>query len=232
MTDLHGCNKTFNALLNKIAFTTDDELYLLGDYIDRGPDSKGVIDTILDLQNRGHKVHCLMGNHEQMLLDAIRRDSPSAHRFWFNNGGEETLQSFNCTHARDIPEVYIAFFRCLDYYFEVGQFILVHAGLGFSRSNPNPLDLDEESNRHHIIWRRDWYETINYEWLGNRYIVHGHTPIFQDEFFENIINVETNRYLNLDTGCVFPHSGRGILTCIEINSGKLAMMDYAEDSYL
>lgn len=73
ITDIHGCNKTFQALLDKIAFTTADALYLLGDYIDRGPDSKGVFDTIFNLQETGHSVHCLRGNHEAMFLDSLKK---------------------------------------------------------------------------------------------------------------------------------------------------------------
>jgi serine/threonine protein phosphatase 1 len=228
MTDLHGCNKTFNALLNKVAITKADELYLLGDYFDRGPDSKGVVDTILGLQNTGYNVQCLMGNHELMMLEALRADSRSMHKNWIKNGGDDTLKSFNCTHLRDLPDAYQLFLRELEYFVEVGQFILVHAGLGFSVSNPDPLDLMEASNRHHIVWRRDWYDTIDYHWLGNRYILHGHTPIFEDELADDLANFELNRYLNLDTGCVFPHSGRGVLSCFELNSRELTMVNYTD----
>lgn len=65
ITDLHGCARTFRALLDKIRFSKEDELYLLGDYINRGPDSKGVIDHILELRESGHTVHCLRGNHQR-----------------------------------------------------------------------------------------------------------------------------------------------------------------------
>jgi len=66
ISDIHGCARTFQALLDKIQLSTNDQLYLLGDYIDRGPDSKGVIDTILGLINAGYRVQTLMGNHEKM----------------------------------------------------------------------------------------------------------------------------------------------------------------------
>jgi len=71
ISDIHGCAKTFKALVDRISFSREDELYLLGDYIDRGPDSKGVIDHIWDLLETGYTVHCLTGNHEQMFLHAI-----------------------------------------------------------------------------------------------------------------------------------------------------------------
>ena len=65
ISDIHGCAKTFEALLDRIALSTQGELYLLGDYLDRGPDSKGVLDLIFRLQREGYAVHCLRGNHEQ-----------------------------------------------------------------------------------------------------------------------------------------------------------------------
>ena len=67
ISDIHGCAKNFKALLDRISLSLGDELYLLGDYIDRGPDSKGVIDHVWQLQKTGHTVHCLCGNHEQRL---------------------------------------------------------------------------------------------------------------------------------------------------------------------
>ena len=71
ISDIHGCIATFKTLLDKIKFSKEDELYLLGDYIDRGPDSKGVIDHIWYLQKSGYQVHCLRGNHENMLLQEV-----------------------------------------------------------------------------------------------------------------------------------------------------------------
>ena len=69
-SDIHGCNRTFSALLDQVAPDTGDELYFLGDYIDRGPDTKGVIDRIWGLEQEGLTVHCLLGNHEQMLMNS------------------------------------------------------------------------------------------------------------------------------------------------------------------
>lgn len=71
IADIHGCYSTFCALLDQIMLTREDELYLLGDYIDRGPDSKKVVDLIIQLQADGFAVKPIMGNHEQMLLDSI-----------------------------------------------------------------------------------------------------------------------------------------------------------------
>ena len=110
ITDIHGCAQTFKALLNRISFSKDDVLYLLGDYIDRGPDSRGVIDHIWKLQKEGYQVHCLRGNHEQMLLDEV-----ASKNVWYK-GEHATLQSFNANSNKDIPKAYIEWMEaCLLY---------------------------------------------------------------------------------------------------------------------
>ncbi len=120
ISDIHGCHLTFKALLDKIAFSTSDELYLLGDYIDRGPDSKNVLDTIFELQQNNYNLQCLRGNHEQMLLDEA--DQRSTDR-WVRHGGLQTLESFNAKKMEDIPDKYYHFLRELPYFFEVDSFI-------------------------------------------------------------------------------------------------------------
>ena len=96
--------KTLQALLHQISFSKKDELYLLGDYIDRGPDSKGVIDYIWELQDLGYKIHCLRGNHEQMMLEALYDEENL--RFWKHHGGKATLKSFNTKDIFNIPKAY------------------------------------------------------------------------------------------------------------------------------
>jgi serine/threonine protein phosphatase 1 len=69
--DIHGCNDAFHQMLfTEIKVSKDDEIYCIGDYIDRGPDSKGVVDTIISLQRSGFRIHTLRGNHEQMMIDS------------------------------------------------------------------------------------------------------------------------------------------------------------------
>ncbi|MDX1667739.1 MAG: metallophosphoesterase family protein, partial [Saprospiraceae bacterium] len=165
ISDIHGCLRSFEALLDKIGLKKEDELYLLGDYIDRGPDSKGVIDRILSLQEEGYTVHCLIGNHEAMML-ASTQDSMWKET-WLFNGGWAALESFGVRDANDVPDKYFDFLIRLDYYVEVEGYLLVHAGLNFQE--PDPLK-DEDS----MLWIRDWYGQIDREWLDGRVIVHGH----------------------------------------------------------
>ena len=170
--DIHGCSKTFKELLDKIGLIEGDELYLLGDYIDRGPDSKGVIDTIFELREKGFKVICLRGNHESMLLDALKNREEQKN--FMRNGGKQTLQSFDTVRPIDLPIEYIHFFESLPFYHEVGDYILVHAGLNF-------LEADPLTDTEAMMWIRNWYQWIDYNWLGNRTILHGHTPISNNE---------------------------------------------------
>lgn len=166
ISDIHGNNDKFNNLLDKLSLNKEDKLFLLGDYIDRGPDSKGVLDTIFRLKNTGYNLTCLRGNHEQMMLDAVNGFDTD---FWLRFGGKETMQSFSTELISVIPKIYIDFINSLDYYSIHEKFILVHAGVNM-RSD-KPLE-DLES----LIWLRNWERYFDKNWLGERVIIHGHTP--------------------------------------------------------
>lgn len=208
ISDIHGCVKTFKALLEKIEFTTEDELYLLGDYIDRGPDSKGVIDYIWLLQKEGYVVHCLKGNHEQMLVDERKRVSIS------NRGQKATLRSFEVLHQIHIPEQYIEWMDKLPYYFEVGHYILVHAGLSFTSGDP----LTEFTE---MIWIRNWYGDLDKEWLAERIIVHGHTPTKKSTILNNFKIIKDLPVVNIDNGCVFKYAEKGNLIAMDLTNQEL-----------
>src|SRR6476646_9765377 len=90
--DIHGCLKAFDDVLAWVAPTPEDKIVLLGDYVDRGPDSRGVIDRILELR-RHLDLICLRGNHEQMMVAAYRGGRPDK-RMWLGVGGVQTLASY------------------------------------------------------------------------------------------------------------------------------------------
>ena len=96
--------------------------------------------------------------------------SLSQKRTWLDNGGKETLLSFNAFDLGMIPEKYFNFLENLPHYIEVDNYILVHAGFKFIM--PDPFN-----EVHSMLWQRNWYDDINYDWLGERIIVHGHTPV-------------------------------------------------------
>ena len=176
-------------MLDRIAFTTQDELYLLGDYVDPGPDGKGVIDRIWQLQREGYTVHCLRGNHEEMLLQEMKDDGR-----WLRS--DSTLKSFGCNYSQAIPVEYRDFLEKLHWYFEVDDYILVHAGLNFNIENPlNDL--------YEMVWIRFWYENINRDWLGDRIIVHGHTPCKREAIKLSLETLNELPAINIDNGCVY-----------------------------
>lgn len=213
ISDIHGCAKSFQALLDRIELRRDDRLFLLGDYIDRGPGSRQVIDSIMDLQARGFRLTCLMGNHEQLMLDA--GSSSSWSNMWIMNGGGATLKSFQAKTREDVPDIYMNWLRSLPTHYSDSEYLLVHAGLNFLEEDP--LEDEEE-----MLWIRDWYEDIDYAWLGERRIVHGHTPQARKAIKAMARDLPEKQVLNIDAGCVFSHyPGLGNLCAFDMDKGTL-----------
>lgn len=133
--DIHGCSASLDHLLNFIELKPSDLLITLGDYVDRGPDSKGVLDRLIQLHLTGQLIP-LRGNHEIMMLAA--RESRDNVMFWFSCGGIETLESYPpagySPTIEDIPETHWYFIRnsCIDWYESENHFFVhanVHPGL-------------------------------------------------------------------------------------------------------
>ncbi len=208
ISDIHGCLETFKTLLQKIELSRDDELYLLGDYIDRGPYSKGVIDYIWQLQVDGFYIKCLRGNHEQMYLNSFdgTDDWGDYHR--------ETIASFGVKNIEETPGLYIDWMKSLAYYFEVDNYLLVHGGFDFGAADPL-------QNKEKMLWARDWYALIDKDWLAGRIIVHGHTPMEQNSIKAMADNLEQVPMLDIDNGCVYDYGGFSHLTAFELNEKKL-----------
>lgn len=186
--DIHGCNKTFNDLLiSRLKICKEDTIILLGDYIDKGPDSRGVIDTILRYQELGFHLVTLRGNHEQMLLDS--GNSARDMLQWVINGAEPTMESFGVKRFQDMPDKYRSFFKSTQFYEVCKNYIFVHAGLNFEAEN---IFEDQEA----MLWARDFKPIQNR--LGSKTMVHGHTPTTIDF----ILN-QSGNCINIDGGCVF-----------------------------
>lgn len=193
VTDIHGCVLTFRKLIEeKIGLRKGDRLFLLGDYIDRGPDSKCVIDYILDLTEQGFSLEVLMGNHEEMLLRCL--DQPEYIESWQLNGGAATLNSFKVQTINQIPEKYIFFLRSLKKFTSWNNCLLVHAGFNFGIEN---IFEDEVA----MLWARDY--TVAPEKTGNKIVIHGHTPKPFGDLMEIFEKREQNFEINLDNGCVY-----------------------------
>ncbi|MBO6622795.1 MAG: serine/threonine protein phosphatase [Balneola sp.] len=198
--DIHGCLATFEALLNKMNFSNSDTLYLVGDYIDRGPSSKGVIDKIITLKEDGHQIVALRGNHEQMLIDNYIAE---VNRGLHQVGDKALLQSFGIRNLADIPEKYIHFCDALPLYHQDDEFIVVHAGLRFVYDNPFN---DKEA----LLWARNWYQNIDMEWLGSRIVIHGHTMQSRKETELQFLNLKTDQVIDIDCGAVMSQSRSGL----------------------
>lgn len=217
--DIHGCIRTFRILIeDKIRPSKTDLIYLLGDYIDRGPDSKAVIDFILDLQQQSFQVVPLMGNHEYMLTHA--RDSAHYFNLWMINSGYTTLHDFgiladppyNPESLSLIPEKYHEFFRTLKLYEQTEGFFMTHGC--FEGRKDNPLD-DIDS----MIWGRE--ETYNDAFLHGRILIHGHTPAPYTDIQKTIENSQS-KIINLDGGCIYSNSrSLGYLLALELDSREL-----------
>ena len=218
--DVHGCNRTLRTLLNHLSPDPGDTIVFVGDYIDRGPDSKGVFDTIFMMKEAGLDIRCIRGNHEQMLLDAVR-GSHRDRQFFGRNGGDETLNSFHVDQVDKIAPRYLEFIDQLPYFLEIDRYIFVHGGLDFSI--PDPFDRPAE-----MIWARYWYDDIDYNWLGNRIILHGHTPTPFPAAQKQIQDIHKNKgsVINLDTGCVYKKRkpGLGVLTAVNLETLELTMV--------
>jgi len=134
--DIHGGNLTFQTLLRKINFRRSDRLILLGDYVDRGPDSRGVLDTIMGLMRSGYDVKPLRGNHDDIMLRNFTREHDEFSQFWWDEWGRLTLKSFGVDHIKEVPSQYLKFLDTLPYCLNDGNFLLVHAGLDMLADDP------------------------------------------------------------------------------------------------
>jgi serine/threonine protein phosphatase 1 len=191
--DIHGCVKTLKTLIKKIKYNPSiDSLYFTGDYIDRGPNSKEVIDYIRNLQSQSIKVFPLLGNHETMVTMSI--NSSDEERMWIkHNGGDSTLESFGVNSAREIPEKYLNWIKHLKLYAQTPGYILSHAGLNLT--HPQPFR-DTDTNVEHILWNRD---SGGYDPGGQITLVVGHTPKSLADLKKRLKTPK----IFIDGGCVF-----------------------------
>ena len=185
--DIHGCMDKLRRLVRRCQSDAGDQIkfVFLGDYIDRGPDSRTVVEYLIALQNRMMtRVVCLLGNHEELALAALHGSLNEEQ--WLFNGGGETLRSYGITAAAEMPDEHIAWMKSLPTYHDDGRRFFVHAGIHPSR----PLDAQDE---HDLIWIREPFLSNNKDY--GRLIVHGHTPVRAPEVRPNRVNIDTGAVL-------------------------------------
>lgn len=213
--DIHGCLEETTTLVEHIVedegLRKKDMIIFVGDYIDRGPASKEVVDYLIEFKERYPSTVCLRGNHEDMLLDFLGFEG-STGDLYLPNGGEQTFESYKIDSTLDpeeiaglIGEAHLDFYRSLERYVIVGDFVVVHAGL-------NPLrDLKMQSD-HDLYWIRD--EFIANKHFFDRTVIFGHTP-YEDILFDQPYKI------GIDTGLVYGNA----LTCIELVEGRVMQVE-------
>jgi serine/threonine protein phosphatase 1 len=208
--DIHGCYNPFKVLITEtIALKKADKLILLGDYIDRGTESREVIDFILDLKAKGYNITPLMGNHEAMLL-ASYSNSGMLYE-WYMNSGETTLQSFGIEDIMDLEKKYLDFFMNLRYFEQSGDFLFVHAGF-------NDFVSDPFGDTYSMIWESQL--SYSHSLLKGKTIVHGHRPKTL-EYVKKQIG-DKSSVIPVDTGCVYGReAGYGFLSALDVNKMQL-----------
>ncbi len=195
--DIHGCLDMLKRLLDKIPWRPGkDELIFIGDCIDRGTNSKGVVDYILDLIRNHPHVSCLLGNHEAMLLNYL---SGKEQDIYLANKGLTTLKNYLAEKRKGeeplVPPDHISFYRSLKPFVELRDYYVVHAGF-----RPG-VDLEHQTEED-MIWIREPFLSSGYD-FGKK-VIFGHTPFSKPLVMDNKIG--------LDTGAVYGNR----LTCIEL----------------
>lgn len=204
--DIHGCSRELETLLRKINPQSGDRVIFLGDYVDRGPDARGVIDLILGLSQRC-EVIALKGNHEAMFLDFLEQPESQGAGLFILNGGSSTLASYAGPGGSfEIPKEHIDFFYGLRLWYETDTHFFVHAGVPM-RALATVSEEDEQT----LLWTRQPFLSTERKW--EKIVVHGHTPADHPELRANRIN--------LDTGCVYD----GFLTALELPAMKVHQVE-------
>jgi len=204
--DIHGCATRLEDLHRLIAAdlaarpVAEPLLLHVGDYVDRGPDSRAVIARLAaGPPIPGLPTVNLTGNHEQMMLKTLASLDPDDIENWLANGGEETLRSWELNPFDDpeawpaaIAPAHTAFMRDMPLMHRAGGYLFVHAGV-----RPG-VKLDRQS-REDLLWIRDPF--LSHDGDLGLVVVHGHTPVSAPLVRRNRIDIDTGAYLGGDLTC-------------------------------
>jgi serine/threonine protein phosphatase 1 len=197
--DIHGSLKALQSIFSQKLIKRDDTVIFLGDYIDKGIDSKGVLDWLIENMNY-YKFIFILGNHEIMMLTA--KNFPEKLIEWLHFGGSQTLDSYkigdDSNWMNKIDDTHWKFIDSCKAYYEIEDFIFVHAGLEVGKEL-------EDQNKHHLFWKK--YETPTcYD--SKKTIICGHTSRENGEIadFGHTICIDT-----------FAHGGKW-LTCLNVKT--------------
>lgn len=205
--DLHGYEDPTERLMEKLKIQEDDLVIFIGDYVDRGPSSKSVVNNLIQLQSMYKKTLFLKGNHEDMMLGSMGFPAVvNDINTWLSNGGSATLTSYgmdsdqilHLTSILDeterfqimkehIPESHIEFFLGLPLFIESENYFFCHAGV-----NPYTSINDGKWKANDLLWIRDHIYSDNISW--EKVVVCGHTPLRDVLITERLICIDTGLY--------------------------------------
>jgi len=199
--DIHGCTDALRALVRALDVQPSDKLILLGDYIDRGPDARGTLDLLIELQRKCWMIP-IMGNHEKLLLEIVG-GKQQVYENWLGLGGGTTLRSFRSPTPDHIPEHYLAFMRGCCRSHETAGHLLVHANYISS------LPLETQPS-YVLRW-----ESLRRRMPGPHYsgkkVILGHTAQKSGEV------LDLGHLICLDTYCY----GGGWLTALDLDTREI-----------
>jgi len=203
--DIHGCLAAFDALLEAVDPQPDDTIVALGDYVDRGPDSRGVIERLIALQRQCRLVP-ILGNHDEMLLE-ICNGQAGLMEDWLLFGGDATIASYDGRVPEAVPGAHVNFLRTCQSFYETPQFFFVHGSYDAALPLPQqPSDV--------LRWESLKYRLPGPHHNGKKAIV-GHTSQKNGEILQL-------GYLQcIDTCCY----GDGWLTALDVDSNQVWQAD-------
>ena len=201
--DVHGCADELEELLGMLPLDDNSTVIMLGDYIDRGPYSRRVLEILMEAKTK-HRMVTLSGNHEEMLREFLDGSNPQRVARFILNGGSSTLADFaNDQGEWVIPKGHVTFLEELQLWHETDDHFFVHAGV----PDMALKELDPVRDRDEVLWIRRAFIGNPRKW--EKRIVHGHTPV-------NAVEVSASR-INVDTACAYG----GFLTAIELPSHRI-----------
>jgi serine/threonine protein phosphatase 1 len=192
--DVHGYYQGLMKLLDTVAPTSEDEVYFVGDLIDRGPHSAQVVDFVKE-----NNYPCILGNHEQMLLNAVSGNFVSNQivQAWLFSGGQATVASYQ---SAQIPEDHIQWFQTLPTYIDLGDVWITHAGV-------DPRKAVSEQTSEELCWIRDEFHSMQTPYFMNKLIIVGHTITFTLPGVAPGELAQGEGWIDIDTGAYHPRSG-------------------------
>lgn len=239
ISDIHGCYDELMALYKQLPIDPEkDRMVFLGDYIDRGQQTKQVIEQLIAWKKQYPHWQVLYGNHEDLMLDTLLYQGRRYNSFdlWWQQGGKQTFLSYvpetatayekSIMQVKDvIPKAHLEWLAALPRWFADEQYIFCHGGL-------QPGKTPEETDPYEMIWIRDQFIDSHYDW--GKKVIFGHTADGRGEYYnplnawgtkQRLMPIVKANKIGIDTACCPPSNH--FLTCLELPTEKF----YHQESF-